>query len=386
MAGWRFIFLGANNMKITKIPGLGSYGAYIDDVDFTHITDEEWFEIGRIHLKTLVTVIRNTNITKDQFVERILQWGETRYGLKNHLMMKYNRPWPVIVDAALNNGDFIQRQDATAIRALTNTQEVTANGYDLSRVTGGYNDDGTPKGLFAEGELLWHSNESGTLTWTPGVALLAHQNVIGSATGFVTTADYYENVSDSFRSELDEMVVLHRFTPGKINPGLNAQQDAIMNVNMCPQDDMEVPLVIKSPGGIRGLHYSINTAHSIKGLTKRESDKIFARINKGLFVDKYIYDHWYQNNNDLMLFDNSITLHRRLGNIQDRLAYRIQFDYTELQDDAYQPYLQEPYRSEYVSQIHEVVRVAKLKKFKLPHRSIGAAAKDLFKRYVPLFD
>lgn len=45
-------------MKITKIPGFGNYGQYIDNVDFTTLTDEEWLEIGRLHLKNLLTIFR----------------------------------------------------------------------------------------------------------------------------------------------------------------------------------------------------------------------------------------------------------------------------------------------------------------------------------------
>jgi alpha-ketoglutarate-dependent taurine dioxygenase len=189
---------------------------------------------------------------------------------------------------AKENSSVLSAVDKTAIVSLFNTQERTKNNKDVSRVSGGYDENGNPLGLFAEGELLWHSNESGTLTWTPGVALLGAKNVIGSATGFVTTVDYYESVSESFRSELNDMVVVHQFSPGKINPGLNKQQDAIMNLNMCPVD-AEVPMVINSPGGLTGLHYSVNTVHSIKGATQEESNKIFERINKELFIEKYIF-------------------------------------------------------------------------------------------------
>ena len=37
-------------MKISKIPGLGRFGVFIDDVDFYSMTEEEWTEIGQIHL------------------------------------------------------------------------------------------------------------------------------------------------------------------------------------------------------------------------------------------------------------------------------------------------------------------------------------------------
>jgi alpha-ketoglutarate-dependent taurine dioxygenase len=246
-------------------------------------------------------------------------------------------------------------------------QEVDPNtGRHIMRVTGKRDADGNALGMFAEGELLWHSNESGTLTFTPGVALLGAENMIGSSTGFLTTPDYYENVSNAFRSELDEMILIHRFTPGRINPGLRIEQDEVMHANMCPVDGTEIPIVMRSPGGIIGLHYSTNTIHSIKGMTEAESNAVFEEINKELFVDKYIYDHWYKSNNDFCLFDNSITLHRRLGDIKDRLCYRIQHDYSNLQNEFWQPYIKEEFAQRYEDEIVDFVNTADIKDFKLP--------------------
>ena len=42
-------------------------------------------------------------------------------------------------------------------------------------------------GMFADGELLWHSNESGDISFTPGVALLGVKGMTKSCTGFMTT-------------------------------------------------------------------------------------------------------------------------------------------------------------------------------------------------------
>jgi alpha-ketoglutarate-dependent taurine dioxygenase len=229
--------------------------------------------------------------------------------------------------------------------------EFSEAGSRVIRVSGLKDETGRPLGMFQEGELLWHSNESGTLTFTPGVALYAKENVVGSATGFITTPDYYESVSNAFRSELDEMIIRHEFTPGKINPGLNEAQDGIMHKNMCPEPT-ELPLVIQSPKGIRGLHYSINTINSIKGMTQSESQAVFDQINKTLFVEKYMYDHWYEQDNDLCLFDNSVTLHRRLGGITNRLCYRIQYQYSTL-IPYWNPYLKEPFISDYNRTIDE---------------------------------
>jgi hypothetical protein len=227
------------------------------------------------------------------------------------------------------------------------------------RVSGKLNEKGDPTGMFAEGELLWHSNESGNILFSPGVSLLGNSGLVGSSTGFVTTPDWYESQSESFRSELDEMVLVHKFTPGRINPGLRAEQDEVMHRNMCPVDGVEIPLVIQSPMGIKGLHYSVNTIDSIKGMSKEESDKVFDQINQTLFTEKYMYDHWYQQDNDLCLFDNSVTLHRRLGGITNRLAYRIQYDYRHISPPDWQPYFQEPYQSQHRNDLQESSQLLK---------------------------
>ena len=99
-----------------------------------------------------------------------------------------------------------------------------------------------------------------------------------SATGFMETTNYYYGVSDSFRSELDEMILVHNFVPGRINPGLNEPQDNLMYKNMCPDPNTEIPLVIESPAGIKGLHFSFNTVTGIKGMSDVEAEKILGEI------------------------------------------------------------------------------------------------------------
>jgi alpha-ketoglutarate-dependent taurine dioxygenase len=343
-------------MKVSKIPGLGRFGVFIDDVDFENISDDEWKEIGKIHLSNLVTIFRNTNLTTHRFQDLIFKFGSTRSNHVNVMFKKYGKyPGQLIQDVVSGNDEYLEKEDREIMLnisrcVLTENGKITA----MLKVTGKQDEQGNPLGMFAEGELLWHSNESGQLTFTPGVALLANSGVIGSATGFLTTTDWYELQSESFRSELDEMVLLHKFTPGKINPGLRAGQDLMMNVNMCPAPS-RIPLVISSPGGLKGLHYSINTIDKVEGMSDTESELLLKKINDELFVDKYIYDHWYQSETDMCLFDNSITLHRRLGGIKDRMCYRMQHDYTYIQPNLYMPYLQSEFSEEFVKQMKEQV-------------------------------
>ena len=355
-------------MKVSKIPGLGRFGIFIDDVNFEHLSDDEWNEIGRLHLQNFVTIIRDCNLNWQTQPEWLMKWGDTRYGIRYNILKKYQgKTWSQVIKLAMANDPSIDEIDRIRLSNIARMQEIDpVTGRHVMRVSGKKDTDGHPLGMFAEGELEWHSNESGTLTFTPGVALLSAEGMTASATGFLTTPDYYENVSNAFRSDLDEMVLLHRFTPGKINPGLRLEQDEVMHANMCPVDDTEIPIVMRSPGGIIGLHYSINTIYSIKGMTKTESDSVFAEINKGLFVEKYTYDHWYKSNGDFCLFDNSITLHRRLGDTTNRLAYRVQHDYSNLQQNFWQPYLSKEYARKYEEEIIDFVTTAGIKDFKLP--------------------
>lgn len=359
-------------MKISKIPGLGRFGIYIDDVDFDHMTDEEWMEIGQLHLSSLVTIIRNASLTTEKYQQLMQKWGTPRDINASKIWKKYRLPMSQLVEKVkTGNTRDLDDEDIKWLHGVINIMLVENDRvYQMMKVTGKRNDKGEALGMFAEGELLWHSNESGNLTFTPGVSLFAQEGVVGSATGFLTTSDWYEQQSESFRSELDDMIILHKFTPGKINPGLRQDQDFIMYKNMCPVDNTPIPLIIQSPGGIKGLHYSVNTINQIQGMSESESQKLFDRINKELFVDEFIYDHWYQNNNDLCLFDNSITLHRRLGGIADRMCYRIQYDYSNLIDQAYIPYFQKSFVKQYKNEIHEIVKGLSIADFKLPERNL----------------
>jgi alpha-ketoglutarate-dependent taurine dioxygenase len=358
-------------MKITKIPGLGRFGIFIDDVDFTTMSDDQWLEIGQLHLQNLVTIIRDCNMPWETQPDWCEKFGPRRSGVRYHMEKKYGQQWNWLFKEAQANNPIISELDRERIQAIAKVQYQTPGGKSFMKVSGAKDEHGNALGMFAEGELLWHSNESGTLTFTPGVALLGVQNMIGSATGFITTTDYYENVSNAFRSELDEMILLHRFIPGAINPGLRADQDEIMHANMCPEDDTEIPMTIVSPGGIKGLHYSINTAYSIKGMSKESSDEIFAMINKELFVDKYIYDHWYQSDHDLCLFDNSITLHRRLGDIKERVCHRVPHDYTKLHSNFWQPYSQPDVADQFEKEILYYVDLCKVRGYRMPDGSLS---------------
>lgn len=337
-------------MKVTKIPGFGDYGIFVEDVDFNNLSSDEWLEIGKLHAKNLVTIIKKANVKPKEISYWTDQWGPKRHSSLLHISKHYpNLSIKKIVELGLKNNDVISKEHQTVIKDRFKTKGPGGS----QRVTDIKKKNGDVTGMFPDGELFWHSNEASNIIFAPGVALLGQQNMIGSSTGFLQTANYYEDISESFRSELDEMIVVHKWQQGKIHEKIHQGQEELMRLNMAPTNESKLPMVIKSPGGIKGLHYSINTVWGIEGMSKIESDKIFETINKELMTDKYIVDYWYENDNDWLFFDNSIVNHRRLGTVKNRLAFRIQQGYEHIQIENYNPYYQKEFAKEYTNRLDE---------------------------------
>ena len=340
-------------IRITNIPNLEGYGVFVDDIDFRNLTRTEWMDLGKLSMQKLVMIIRSTGLDSRSFHQVIKKWGKDRQNYAATLFARY--PWANgQIDHIIASTE-VPDEEKDIIREFQRVGGCNQKTGNTLRVSG-KKINGQRIGMFADGELLWHSNESGDIAFTPAVALLGAENMTNSATGFMVTTPYYYSVSDSFRSELDEMILIHNFVPGRINPGLNDPQDNLMYKNMCPDPDTEIPLVIESPAGIKGLHYSFNTVTGIKGMSNLEAKKVLAEIRKGL--DPYTYDYWWENDDDLLIFDNSIVQQRRLGDTTNRLCHRYQFDYTYLQykvtKQNYIPYFQEPYRSRYVDKMNMI--------------------------------
>lgn len=334
-------------MKVTKINGMGNYGHFVDDVDFTNMSEDQMEEIRQLHLKGLVTIFRNNNLPRDMYRGWVERFGNIRYiGTSVHYEHKYGVKTQTDLYKLYKRGK-LDPIDVWRLEIREHMTDQTETG-EIYRINGEKDENGNYRGTFGVGDVGWHSNESSLLRFVPGVALFGYENMTKSATGFAQTADYYESLPDSIRSEFDEMVVVYKYKAGDMNH-LEVEDYKFserMKVAFCPVDGAEVPLVITSPGGIRALHYPKQNLWKIKGMTEEESKKIFNLIESNILSDQNIYDHWYQQDNDMLLFDNSITLHRRVGSQEKRLGYRLQFDYKNTEEWC--PYNQSPYREMYL--------------------------------------
>jgi hypothetical protein len=330
-------------MKTTKINGLGSFGMYVDDFEWD--SADAWRELKQINLKSLLTVVRGDKTNQFRSV------------LKNsHLLGRPRRTRDAYYIEKYGT-DFLEKRNEWSEEDQISFELVSKWGIKLdnieipagnwSRVTGKRDSKGDLTGIFGDTELLWHSNESGQYSFAPLVALYGAEGMTTSATGFCQMTDWYEKQTESFRSELDDLVCLHSWKPRAIEPQADDRYEVAMKKNFVGFNDMvtELPLVIQSPGGIRGLHFSEHTIIGFKDMAHAEYVKLVERLKKEIFTPEYVYDHWWDNDTgDLLLFDNSIMVHNRSIRadlnmtevLQKRLGYRCAMDYADMED--YMPF------------------------------------------------
>ena len=223
--------------RITNIPNLEGYGVFVDDIDFKNLSRQEWMDLGKLHMKKLVMIIRKTGLDKKSFHQVIKKWGKSRQNYAATLFAKY--PWAEGNFRKVLTSPDVDKHDKDIIKEYWKIGGCNYKQGNILRVA-------EENGLFGSGELLWHSNESGDIAFTPAVALMGEHGMCNSATGFMVTTPYYYSVSDSMRSELDEMILTHDFQTGKINV---EDENLFLYKNMCPEPT-EIHLVIQSPAGI----------------------------------------------------------------------------------------------------------------------------------------
>lgn len=346
-------------MKVTPVNGLGSFGVYVDGIDMDHMTDDQWKYLGSLSVEHLLLIFRDIKITKGQYADWIPKWGPLKADLRARFRQKYGDDFDALKPETwpdnLDQGDLLWL--TTRKFGLEPVNDGT--GRHLTRIYGGKDAAGNMLGAFAYGPLSWHSNEASSVTFSPYVSLLGWEEMQESTTGFLQTVDWYEKQTESFRNELDDMVIEHGYKQGSLNENEHTNPDfsLFIKMSMVPDEGMETPLVCTAPNGRKGLRYTINTSVKIKGLSEQESSKFFERLDRELFTEEYIFDHEYKaNQKDLLIFDNSVMLHRRTGGLPKRKAFRMQYDVSPLIDEAWRPFQHLPeYDRQYIEKTHYLV-------------------------------
>jgi alpha-ketoglutarate-dependent taurine dioxygenase len=290
-------------MKTRKLNGFGSLGVEVYDLDLKTCSDDEIKELGKVVVDQLVVYVNAKNCTVPP--ERL-----------NHIAQVFGDPFGGQDQSAYEMVKEKRKQhqltskDLQVLKELRKIRQGLEHNPGMIRVTGKRDDEGDYMGMFAQGELDWHSDRQGTGNFVPMILLQAVEGTEGTSTEFLQTADAYEMLSPEWKNIIDNLVGVHRYTPGKMAPGLNASQDNILRMNMCPIDNSEVPFVCYSPGGRKGVRLSYNTLDHFKGFNKKDSDEILKFIISHFMKDEYVYHQDWQNG-ELVFMDQTITVHRR---------------------------------------------------------------------------
>jgi len=159
-------------IRISDVPNLKGYGVFVDDIDFKNLTRDQWMDLGKLHMEKLVMIIRNTGLNQSAFRQVIKKWGKDRLNFSATLFAKYPSAQGDI--KKLIASPELTKEDRDHIKEYFRVGGGNLSGKahtGMIRVSG-KRVNGKPIGMFADGELLWHSNESGDLAFTPAVALL----------------------------------------------------------------------------------------------------------------------------------------------------------------------------------------------------------------------
>jgi len=290
-------------MKTKKLKGFGSLGVEVYDLDLKNCSDDDIRELGKIVVDQLVVYVNADNCSINP--SRL-----------NHVAKIFGDPFGGIDQSAYNivqhkrKNRQLKDKDLKVLKELKKIRVGLEEYPGMIRVTGKRDDEGDYLGMFAEGELDWHSDRQGTGNFVPVILLQAVEGTEGTCTEFLQTADAYQSLSIEWKNIIDNLIGVHKYIPGKMAPGLNESQDNILRMNMCPIDYSEVPLVCYSPGGRKGIRLSYNTLDHFKGFNKKDTEEILQFILNHFLKDEYMY-HQDWKNGELIFMDQTITVHRR---------------------------------------------------------------------------
>lgn len=306
-------------MKITKIPNFGDYGVYIDGLDLASMSSSDYESLqNELYTKYLLVVFRNTNLGLGNYSKFIGAMGTGSFGMRplaRSLGMSRQEFYYAIGNNKITD---TQQQVVTAFRSQLS--EYSNECISIVKLVGASNDSDEQ---FLDGDLHWHADESMDISFCDTIALYGEKNLKGSATCFLTTAKWYDELSESTKSELRDMIGVHEYDDYGFSDNLTDVEKTVIQTTT--GTNTRLPIVVNSRGGFQGLHIPYNTMKGIEGMSDSDFVKFKKFLKDSLFKEEYMCEHWYEHDNDLVLFDNAVTIHKRTGSTSGRIAYRAPF-------------------------------------------------------------
>jgi len=301
-------------MKLSKIEGFGNLGVKISDINLNTASDEELMEVGQEVLDKLVVVVEKecANVPVERFHYIQTLWGEpVRSYAGDRLKERVEK----------EGWSKLYLETAKDMKAMTKNLDHLPG---MIRVTGIKDQKGNRTGMFADGELDWHSNQqSDNDGHAPLIGLQGVEGTAGSSTEFLQTVDAFNDLDSDTQAEVDNLVAIHKFEKDRVSRGTSDSQALITNLQLVPEDNVEMKVTVKAPNGVKGMHFPWTSIVGFKDYTQQEFDKLYNHLVEHLWQDKYVYKHSWQDG-DIVWMDQIVTLHRRPGNdTSTRLLHRM---------------------------------------------------------------
>lgn len=288
-------------MKTRALKNYGSsVGVEVYDIDWNNL--EEVLELGRIVADQCIVFV-NQQIPTEDLYKAMTNWGDdSRALIHNYIIQKKldGRHWREIF---LNLGYIA--------KGLNNISSA------VSRVSYQRDEKNRPKGIFANGELDWHSDQCSVDDAPRTIALQSIEYSKNSQTQFLCTHDAYESLSSDMKSMIKELVCIHKWREGDkgVAPKLNREQTNLIHYNSVPLDGMETRLYSEAATGRPGIKLPHHSFDGFVGMSREESYKVLDVLNKAIYHDKYVYTQDWEDG-QIVFMDQEITLHKRPTNIE----------------------------------------------------------------------
>lgn len=188
------------------------------------------------------------------------------------------------------NADEISKQDQNAVFKVSLDEKVNENVAE-----------------YLKGSLYWHID--GTMNSQPIRASMLTAKVLapeGGDTEFANTATAYADLPEDRKAKLEGMRVVHSLWCSQFyhtpEPTMKQIED------WQSKGESELPLVVTRSSGTKSLVLG-NTAHYIKGLDPKDSQKILHGLREFATSEPYMYAHKWTVG-DTVMWDNRTSLHR----------------------------------------------------------------------------
>ena len=280
-----------------QVESLNGVATQINNVDITNLSDSDADKIKNILRKDLIVVLKHQERLPFWFVNFVERIGT----VANYRQMIYTK-----------EGEFYLGKTPPNTNSWDKDKEL----YPIQRTTAKKNKKGISTGIFSSGILDWHANLNG-LDRADGVALQGYEGCENTSTSYLNTNLAYNDLDDDFKKELEGVYCEYEYTPEVWAKGLPETQYKMMK-----KDGQDGPykmwLLQQNIAGVKGIYFYTN--NKCKIIT--EDETLFQRLYDHMFQDKYIYQHWYEPG-DIVLMDQLLTLHKRDQNNPEILAQRV---------------------------------------------------------------